>query len=259
MNALSLFTLDLLEELSLRHVDQERWEFTLDRLAEIGFNALNMLCFTPETGAIHWVRSSMSKGWLNRYDAEGYAEADPMLAQVQNGKDSLYVQAASLNPADGHSNKALGLNHDLQKAGYIHLYSLVVPCPDNEAKLVVLSSDRPEAQHMMTDQQREMRVLATVLATNLGSDIPSNHGRVYDIASIAPITPDLSPRELQVMNLLALGHRNERIAELLGLSEITVRTHLKNARDKLRAPTRESALVRAMQLGLIDPQGYRNR
>lgn len=259
MNALSLFTLDLLEELSLRHDDQERWEFTLDRLAEIGFNALNMLCFTPETGAIHWVRSSMSKGWLNRYDAEGYAEADPMLAQVQNGKDSLYVQAASLKSADGHSNKAMALNHDLQKAGYIHLYSLVVPCPDNEAKLVVLSSAQPEAQDMMTDQQREMRVLATVLATNLGSDIPSNHGRVYDITSIAPTAPDLSPRELQVMNLLALGHRNDRIAELLGLSEITVRTHLKSARDKLRAPTRESALVRAMQLGLIDPQGYRNR
>ncbi|CUH47654.1 helix-turn-helix transcriptional regulator [Ruegeria atlantica] len=259
MNALSLFTLDLLEELSLRHDDQERWEFTLDRLTEIGFNALNMLCFTPETGAIHWVRSSMSKGWLNRYDSQGYAEADPMLAQVQNGKESLYVQAASLRSADGHSSKALGLNHDLEKAGYIHLYSLVVPCPNNEAKLVVLSSDRPDAQAQMTERQRQMRVLATVLATNLGSDIPSNHGRVYDITSIAPTTPDLTPRELQVLDLLALGHRNDRIAELLNLSEVTVRTHLKNAREKLRAPTRESALVRAMQLGLINPPGYRNR
>lgn len=259
MNALSLFALDLLEALSLRHDDQERWEFTLDRLAEVGFNALNMVCFTPDTGAIHWVRSSMSKGWLNRYDTQGYAEADPMLAQVRNGKESLYVQAASLKPADGHSDKALGLNHDLEKAGYIHLYSLVVPCPDNEAKLVVLASDQQDVQMMMTEQQREMRVLATVLATNLGSDIPSNHGRVYDIASIAPTVPDMTPRELQVMDLLALGHRNERIAERLGLSEITVRTHLRNARDKLRAPTRESALVRAMQLGLIDPQRYRNR
>ncbi|MBO9446264.1 autoinducer binding domain-containing protein [Ruegeria sp. R14_0] len=138
MNALSLFTLDLLEQLSRLHDDQERWEFTLDRLTEIGFNALKLVCFTPETGAIHWVRSSMSKGWLNRYDTEGYAEADPMLAQVQNGKESLCVQAASLNVADGHSDKALALNHDLEKAGYIHLYSLVVPCPDNEAKLVVL-------------------------------------------------------------------------------------------------------------------------
>ncbi len=259
MNALSLFALDLLEALSLRHDDQERWEFTLDRLAEIGFNALNMVCFTPETGAIHWVRSSMSKGWLNRYDTQGYAEADPMLAQVHNGKESLYVQAASLKPADGHSDKALGLNHDLEKAGYIHLYSLVVPCPDNEAKLVVLASDQQDVELMMTEQQREMRVLATVLATNLGSDIPSNHGRVYDIASIAPTVPDMTLRELQVLNLLALGHRNDRIAEQLGLSEITIRTHLKNARDKLNAPTRESALVRAMQLGLIDPQRYRNR
>ncbi|MBO9446265.1 helix-turn-helix transcriptional regulator [Ruegeria sp. R14_0] len=111
----------------------------------------------------------------------------------------------------------------------------------------------------MTDRQREMRILATVLATNLGADIPSNHGRVYDIASIAPAAPDLTLRELQVMNLLALGHRNDKTADLLNLSEITVRTHLKNARDKLRAPTREAALVRAMQLGLITPPGYRNR
>ncbi|WP_372574899.1 helix-turn-helix transcriptional regulator [Ruegeria jejuensis] len=251
MSNLIQFSINLLESLSRLHADDERWELVLTRLSEQGFNALNMLCFSPNDGAVHWVRSSMSKGWLDTYEKNGFFVDDPMLAQVQNGTESLYVQAASLAAEDGHSDKALALNHGLKTAGYLHLYSLVVPCPNNEAKLVVLSSDRPEAQDWMTTGQDEMRILTTVLATNLGAEMLSEYGRVYDIADLVALGPQLSERETEVLSLLAAGHRNDRIAELLGLSEVTIRTHIRSAREKLDAPTREAALVRAVQLGLI--------
>ncbi|MFA3917683.1 helix-turn-helix transcriptional regulator [Ruegeria hyattellae] len=251
MNNLIPFAVNLLDCLSELHDDEDRWELVLTQLASVGFNALNILCFSPESGDIHWVRSSMSKDWLELYDRSGSANGDPMLAQVRNGTESLYVRAASLRNGGRHSEKVVALNHGLKSAGYMHLYSLVVPCPENEAKLVVISSDRPDADDVMRHQQREMRILATVLATNLGADMPSDHGRVYDIADVLLDGPRLTKREIEVLGHLAQGHRNDRIAEMLGLSEITVRTHIRSARDKLDAPTREAALVRAVQLGLI--------
>ncbi|WP_298846251.1 LuxR C-terminal-related transcriptional regulator [uncultured Ruegeria sp.] len=259
MNELDQFVLDLVDDFSTFQIDGDRWEFTLNRLAELGINALNMLCFTPKTGQIHWVRSSMTKPWLEQYERGGYAEADPMLAQVYNGTESLYVQAASLRAEDGHSELTVRLNYGLNEAGYIHLFSLIVPCPDNEAKLVVLASDRPEMHEVMTGQDRSMRILATILATNLGAETPDDHGRVYDIASLVDRELELTPRETEVLTLLAEGFRNERIADTLNLSEVTIRAHLQSARQKLQAPTRESALVRAMQLGLISPTPYRKR
>lgn len=145
----------------------------------------------------------------------------------------------------------MDLNHGLADYGYMHLFSLVVPCPQNEANLVVLSSAKPEAHQVMTGPQRDLRILATVLATHLGPEMPSQHGRVLDIAAAVHRAQVLTVREKQILSLLARGNRNERIAQELGLSEITVRTHLRNVRQKLKTPTREAALVKAVQLGLL--------
>lgn len=63
----------------------------------------------------------------------------------------------------------------------------------------------------------------------------------------------LSPRELQCLQRLAKGSRNDRIADNLGIAEPTVKMHLQNARRKLRASTREQAVARAVYFGLIEP------
>lgn len=63
----------------------------------------------------------------------------------------------------------------------------------------------------------------------------------------------LTPREKQCLELLSAGLRNERIAQQLGVSEVTVRLHFTNARNKLRTATREQAVAKATMLGLINP------
>lgn len=62
----------------------------------------------------------------------------------------------------------------------------------------------------------------------------------------------LSPREKDVLRLLAAGRMNARIAEDLGVAEVTVRMHLRSARAKLGAATREQALAIALTRGLLD-------
>ena len=62
----------------------------------------------------------------------------------------------------------------------------------------------------------------------------------------------LTPREKDVLALLADGHRNRDIAERLGISEHTVKFHLAAIFGKLGASTRTEAVRKGMKLGLIE-------
>jgi DNA-binding CsgD family transcriptional regulator len=64
--------------------------------------------------------------------------------------------------------------------------------------------------------------------------------------------PELTRRELEVLRLAAEGNSARRIAELLVVSESTIKAHLSHAYAKLRAPDRAAAVARAIRLGLID-------
>lgn len=61
-----------------------------------------------------------------------------------------------------------------------------------------------------------------------------------------------SPRECEVLKLLATGATDPQIAEMLGLSPATVQTHVRNAKSKLGARTRAQAVAIALSEGLID-------
>jgi PAS domain S-box-containing protein len=61
----------------------------------------------------------------------------------------------------------------------------------------------------------------------------------------------LSPREHQVVELLASGHTGEEVAELLGISPATVRVHVRNATGKLGASTRTQAVAIAVARGEV--------
>jgi DNA-binding NarL/FixJ family response regulator len=63
--------------------------------------------------------------------------------------------------------------------------------------------------------------------------------------------PKLTERELQVLDLVAAGQANKQIATELGLSEATIKTHLKAIFARLHAANRAEAAAKALQLGLI--------
>jgi PAS domain S-box-containing protein len=61
----------------------------------------------------------------------------------------------------------------------------------------------------------------------------------------------LSPREHQVVELLASGNTGEQVAERLGISPATVRVHVRNATGKLGANTRTQAVAIAVARGEV--------
>ena len=64
--------------------------------------------------------------------------------------------------------------------------------------------------------------------------------------------PPLSPRETEVLKLMALGHTNREIGELLSLSVRTVETHRAHIQQKLGLSSRPELTRYALANGLID-------
>ena len=71
-------------------------------------------------------------------------------------------------------------------------------------------------------------------------------------ARAAAVVDPLTPRELDVLRLLALGQPNKTIAQRLGISDQTVKFHVASIIGKLDAVNRTDAVRRAARRGLID-------
>jgi len=64
-------------------------------------------------------------------------------------------------------------------------------------------------------------------------------------------TLGITPRELEILALVARGFSNREIASKLFVSENTVKTHCARAFDKLGAARRTQAVLRGKELGLL--------
>jgi DNA-binding NarL/FixJ family response regulator len=68
-----------------------------------------------------------------------------------------------------------------------------------------------------------------------------------------PELDDLSPREVEVLRLLAAGRSNAQIAAELIVSDATVKTHVSNVLAKLRLRDRIHAVIYAYESGVVRP------
>ena len=66
-----------------------------------------------------------------------------------------------------------------------------------------------------------------------------------------PLLESLTPRETEVLQLLAEGLTNKAIAHRLEISEHTVKFHVNAIMSKLHSQSRTEAVVRGTQLGLV--------
>jgi DNA-binding NarL/FixJ family response regulator len=85
-------------------------------------------------------------------------------------------------------------------------------------------------------------VLDPLLAETLRPPVPPDE---------RPPAAELTPREQEVLQLLAEGLTNRAIAQALSISEHTVKFHVNAIMTKLNAQSRTEAVVRATRLGLI--------
>jgi LuxR family maltose regulon positive regulatory protein len=103
-------------------------------------------------------------------------------------------------------------------------------------------------QAMTPEMQRHLeRILAAFYSSRAGDAGSFTRTIPAKSASVELLTP----RELQILGLLATDLSPDEIARRLVLSTSTVRTHIKNIYAKLDVHSRISAIHRAGELGLL--------
>ncbi|MCL1601573.1 MAG: response regulator transcription factor [Actinomycetia bacterium] len=73
-----------------------------------------------------------------------------------------------------------------------------------------------------------------------------------DATGVSRQTGRLSPREQEVLQLIADGSENKQIARHLGLSEATVKTYIRGVFDRLDVSSRAEAVAVGLRIGIID-------
>ena len=142
---------------------------------------------------------------------------------------------------------------------------LVLTVSDNEADLFaaikfgatgyILKNTEPEelVQAIYHIAQGGV-IISPVMATKLLDEF-RNSGSGAKAEKTADETADekdnMSPREDEVLHLVAQGATNREIADSLFISENTVKTHLRNIMDKLHLANRSQAAAYAVKRGLV--------
>jgi DNA-binding CsgD family transcriptional regulator len=117
-----------------------------------------------------------------------------------------------------------------------------------ESIVVAIKVDDPALSDRLTALLSDIPGLRLARA-NEGADValvPSHSGE-----KTAEQDTALTPREIQVLNLLAEGASNKSIARRLGISVHTVKFHVASLLDKFEAIGRTDAVTQAVRLGMI--------
>jgi DNA-binding NarL/FixJ family response regulator len=129
-----------------------------------------------------------------------------------------------------------------------------------EARIIVLTAQPGDVQvsralragaraYLMKNDLRK-QLLETIRAVHSGQKRLSSE----IAAGIAEHATDgaLTPREIEVLGLIAAGNANKEVGALLSLTEVTVKSHVKNILAKLGANDRTHAVTIALRRGIIE-------
>jgi DNA-binding NarL/FixJ family response regulator len=119
---------------------------------------------------------------------------------------------------------------------------------------VVLIGDPAERERLRDEAARRLEVIAEAAsiaaARRLRVDV-DGYLVVAPDQDDAPMVEELTPRETEVLSLVADGLANKAIATRLGVSDETVKFHLTSIFGKLAASNRTDAVRIALRRGLI--------
>jgi DNA-binding NarL/FixJ family response regulator len=96
------------------------------------------------------------------------------------------------------------------------------------------------------------QIVAAIYAVAAGLvAVPAESHATLSGAPAELLIDHLTPREMDVLEMLAEGLSNKLIADRLGISEHTAKFHVNSILAKLSAGTRTEAVMRGLRLGLI--------
>ena len=214
------------------------------RLAEQGFNWPDLSTrwyiandsLTPEICRLRWNLRSGKVGLALPKLRDALKEAE----RTQHVRRALKLRIllAEAQHEDGQRNMAL------------RTMGRAVRIANDEGFIRTFIEEGPKVTSLLRDMQQQGSDADFSLGENLERRLSSLSQQTNAAVGNMPADP-LTPKELQVLALLAEGLSNIAMSERLFVSESTVRTHLRSINLKLNAGNRTEAVVIARRMGLI--------
>ena len=184
--------------------------------------------------------STLPEAWLARYAAQRYHRIDPVVLGCYTAFYPVDWRDLDWSSRVASAFRKDALAHGVGPQGF----SIPVRGPSGQYAVfsVYSACDDAEWSRFTRKMSRDLILVAHYV----------NRRALALETSFEPLPEQpLSAREAQALSLLAEGHSRAHVAQMLDISEHTLRVYIEGARDKLQAQNTTHAVARAIAIGLI--------
>jgi DNA-binding CsgD family transcriptional regulator len=214
-----------------------------------GFDAFNCsvsMSLRPVGESVSYVFTTMPPEWVAIYDQRAYVEVDPRIQSILRARLPIIWDQKSFRGQSAKIDEFLntGLHYGLGSGialGFVNSKGHGVLFALNSKADVLTAARRADIFNASGDIMLFAHFFYEMFVSNIidRSIPPMSQG--------AP----LSPREKECVSLAAHGLKGDDIAHELGIAPRTVQFHFDSIRSKLGATTRQEAVAKAVQAGIV--------
>ncbi len=196
----------------------------------------------------HWVDSSgdqygcgtYSDAWRDHYITQNYLRVDPVITGCFQRFHPVDWKRLDWSSKAARAFQSVAIEFGVGNQGY----SIPIRGPKGQFALFTVSHSCEDIAWAEFTEKRSRDLILIAHFFN-------RKALEFEPDRIPDQSRALSPREVDAMTLLAMGHSRAQAAETLSISEHTVRVYIESARFKLGALNTTHAVARAMSRGLI--------
>jgi len=235
---------DFLNALDDAELVDDAWESTLAYMRDLGANHIGIQSYSKGSDP---VRRWSTPPWVaEMYRETVYPSHDPKLEHCREKMTPYFYEKEFWEREPDLPGPRRQLDEEIVAVGN----RSAVAFPNHTVSkqswgyfAFTADVDKAEFERLFVDRGAEIQ-LAGIGAFNHIRNLADKE----EASSIG-----ITKRERECLLWLGRGLRYDQIADRLGVRTVTVEFHIAKARRKLNARTREQALVKAVQLNILDP------
>ena len=187
-----------------------------------------------------FLRTTYPPEWLGLYVLKGYYNSDPVVMRGFEDREPFLWSDLEIDTPEKEAFFADAGEHGIGTCGY------TIPIIDNSGRRAAFTVTGEDEPNEWSDKIACLNPTLQELAQLF-------HRRALAIVYGGENIPSLSPREVECLSWTTQGKDASTIADILEISEHTVRDYLKSAKLKLGCATIAQAVYQATRLRLINP------
>lgn len=196
----------------------------------------------------HWVSADGQQygfgtyppAWVQHYVDNDYLRIDPVVVGCYQGVQPVSWQRLDWSSKAARALRKAALAHGIGNQGY----SIPLRGPNGQFAVFSVSHtcDDDVWEAFTIEHQRDLILIAYYL---------NQKAMELEQTRVPEPTRPLSPREVDALTFLAMGYGRAQVADMLSISEHTLRAYIESARFKLGASNTIHAVAKALSEGHI--------